>query len=39
MHHVILVMREQLKGSKIKIIEVFPPAVQSTLIPNPTTSF
>lgn len=29
LHHFVLVLREQLKGSKIKIIEIFPPAVQS----------
>ena len=34
LHHVILVLREQLKGSSIKVIEIFPPAVQSMLIAN-----
>lgn len=29
MHHFVLVLREQLKDTKIKIIEIFPPAVQS----------
>lgn len=29
LHHFVLVLREQLKGSKVKIIEIFPPAVQS----------
>jgi short-subunit dehydrogenase involved in D-alanine esterification of teichoic acids len=31
MHHVILVLREQLKGSNVKVIEVLPPAVQTEL--------
>ena len=33
MHHMILVMREQLKdaGSNVKIIELYPPAVQTEL--------
>ncbi len=35
MHHVILVMREQLKGSNIKIIEILPPSVRSTLVKIP----
>lgn len=29
LHHFVLLLREQLKGSKVKIIEIFPPAVQS----------
>lgn len=29
LHHFVLVLREQLKGSRVKIIEIFPPAVQS----------
>jgi len=29
LHHWILVLREQLRGSKVKVIELFPPAVQS----------
>ena len=29
LHHFILCLREQLKDSKVKIIELFPPAVQS----------
>ena len=33
LHHFILVLREQMKGSKIKIVELYPPAVQS----EPTT--
>lgn len=31
LHHLVLVLREQLKESKIKIVEIFPPAVQSML--------
>jgi short-subunit dehydrogenase involved in D-alanine esterification of teichoic acids len=31
MHHLILVLREQLKGSNVKVIEVLPPAVQTEL--------
>jgi short-subunit dehydrogenase involved in D-alanine esterification of teichoic acids len=31
LHHFILVLRKQLKGSKIKVIEIFPPAVQTEL--------
>ncbi|MCJ1290870.1 hypothetical protein MMC34_002412 [Xylographa carneopallida] len=31
LHHWILVLREQLKDSKVKIIELFPPAVQTEL--------
>lgn len=30
LHHWILVLRKQLRGSKVKIVELFPPAVQST---------
>lgn len=35
LHHFVLVLREQLKESKIKIIEIFPPAVQSMLTIRP----
>ena len=31
LHHFILTLREQLKGFKVKIVELFPPAVQSKL--------
>jgi short-subunit dehydrogenase involved in D-alanine esterification of teichoic acids len=31
LHHLILVLREQLKGSNVKVIEVLPPAVQTEL--------
>jgi len=31
MHHMILVLREQLKGSNVKIVEILPPAVQTEL--------
>lgn len=31
LHHFVLSLRAQLKDSKIKIIEIFPPAVQSAL--------
>ncbi|MCJ1307701.1 hypothetical protein MMC25_001349 [Agyrium rufum] len=31
LHHWILVFREQMKGSPVKVIEVFPPAVQTEL--------
>lgn len=31
LHHLILSMREQLKGSNVKVIEVLPPAVQTEL--------
>ncbi|MCJ1468006.1 hypothetical protein MMC07_006632 [Pseudocyphellaria aurata] len=31
LHHIVLALREQLKGSKIKIIEIYPPAVQTEL--------
>lgn len=31
LHSFILVLREQLKGSKVKIIEIYPPAVQSNI--------
>lgn len=30
LHHWILCLREQLKGSKVKVVEMLPPAVQST---------
>ena len=33
LHHFILVLREQLRGSKVKIVELFPPAVQSKPYP------
>lgn len=29
MHHYLLCLREQLRGSTVKIVELFPPAVQS----------
>lgn len=29
LHHWILCLREQLKGSKVKVVEMLPPAVQS----------
>lgn len=32
LHHYILCLREQLKGSKVKIVELLPPAVQSKLV-------
>lgn len=31
LHHTVLALREQLKESKVKIVEIFPPAVQSAL--------
>jgi short-subunit dehydrogenase involved in D-alanine esterification of teichoic acids len=31
MHHLILVIREQLQGTNVKVIELFPPAVQTEL--------
>ncbi|KAL9619517.1 MAG: hypothetical protein Q9160_005880 [Pyrenula sp. 1 TL-2023] len=31
LHSFILVLREQLKGSKVKVIEIYPPAVQTEL--------
>ncbi|RDW71591.1 putative short chain dehydrogenase-3 [Coleophoma cylindrospora] len=31
MHHLILVLREQLRGSNVKVIEIMPPAVQTEL--------
>lgn len=31
MHQLILTMREQLQGSNVKVIEIFPPAVQTEL--------
>lgn len=31
LHHLVLALREQLKESKIKIVEIFPPAVQTEL--------
>ncbi|KAI4182181.1 MAG: hypothetical protein L6R41_006150 [Letrouitia leprolyta] len=31
LHHWILVLRKQLRGSKVKIVELFPPAVQTEL--------
>lgn len=31
MHHLILVLREQLRGSNVKVIEILPPAVQTEL--------
>lgn len=33
MHSFILCLREQLKASKIKVVELFPPLVQSTFLP------
>ena len=29
LHHYILCLREQLRGEKVKVVELFPPAVQS----------
>jgi short-subunit dehydrogenase involved in D-alanine esterification of teichoic acids len=31
LHHLILVLREQLKGSNVKVVEILPPAVQTEL--------
>jgi short-subunit dehydrogenase involved in D-alanine esterification of teichoic acids len=31
LHHFILCLREQLKGSKVKVVELYPPAVQTEL--------
>ncbi|KAL8842028.1 MAG: hypothetical protein Q9176_002966 [Flavoplaca citrina] len=31
LHHWILVLRKQLRGSKVKVVEIFPPAVQTEL--------
>lgn len=33
LHHWLLVLREQLKETNVKVIEIFPPAVQSKMNP------
>lgn len=38
LHAFILVLREQLRGSKIKVVEIFPPAVQSMSLPKPPST-